>query len=371
MDFSDYRYSGDIAEATTLPSRWYTDPAVLAAERKNLFHKGWQYVGSLAWLTEPGSHFATEIQGEPLIVLRDRQGKLRALSNVCRHRAGPLAEGRGCSPVLQCKYHGWTYDLDGRLRAAPEFEGVRNWDKTQVSLPEFRVDTWGPLVFVSLAPTGPGLAETLGAIPGETKALGVDPASYRFLHRRDYLVKCNWKAYVDNYQEGYHIPLAHPALYKEIDYGKYVVENRKTHSRHHTPMKAGGGKQALYYWIFPNLMINVYPDNLSTNLVVPIDEETTLTVFEWFVPKDSPVVVPEPKYWPLSKPLPGNEESLPADLEKITAFSHQVQLEDIYLCESVQRALHSSTYDRGRLSPKRENGVHHFHKLVAEALSQN
>jgi choline monooxygenase len=383
VDFSDYTPTEDTARATTLPARWYTDPEVLEAERRSIFHRSWPYVGSAEWLKAPGDHLATEIQGERLVVTRDKEGRLRALSNVCRHRAGPLAEGKACSPSLQCKYHGWTYDLDGRLRAAPEFDGAKDWDKSQVKLPEFRLEAWGPLLFVSLDAEVPPLADYLGDIVKETNRFGADLSDYRFVYRRDYVIDCNWKTYVDNYQEGYHIPLAHPALFREVDYNRYVVENGAAFSRHRTPVRASqgaaprqyaeaAGKEALYYWLFPNLMINVYPDNLSTNLVVPLGPEKTLTVFEWFVPKDSKVGtgLPPPAYHPLSRPLAEPEKALPEDLAATIAFSHQVQLEDIYLCEAVQRGLHSRTYDKGRLSPKRENGVHHFHKLLHAALSR-
>lgn len=384
MDLSDYTYETDTALATTLPARWYTAPEFLTEERRKIFHRSWQYVGSVSWLQKAGDHFSVEVQGEPLVITRDKDGRLRALSNVCRHRAGPLVDGHGCSAALQCKYHGWTYDLDGRLRGAPEFEGVRHWDKSTVRQPEFRLETWGPLIFVCLDTETAPLAETLGAIPAETAALGIDPNAYRFVFRRDYLIQCNWKVYIDNYQEGYHLPIAHPQLFKEVDYSRYTVENHGLYSRARAPVRPpvgtgtrqyaeAAGREALYYWVFPNLMINVYPDNMSTNLIVPIDEKTTLTVFEWFVPPGSSVGqgLNPPSYWPVSRPYPEPDTPLPPDLAKTIGFSHQVQLEDIFLCESVQRALGSRTYDKGRLSVKRENGVHHFHQLVYNALSAN
>jgi choline monooxygenase len=110
-------------------------------------------------------------------------------------------------------------------------------------------------------------------------------------------------------------------------------------------------QQALYFWVFPNLMINIYPDNISTNLIVPLSQEKTLTIFEWFF----------------------HDVESAANKERIkrsVAFSDEVQQEDIGLCENVQRGLSSSTYDRGRYSVKRENGVHHFHMLLGEFLGQ-
>jgi choline monooxygenase len=178
----------------------------------------------------------------------------------------------------------------------------------------------------------------------------------RHAFRRDYVIECNWKVYVDNYLEGYHLPAAHPSLFRELDYAQYRVDTFRYYSSQNAPIRAAAGgesrryefgdsaKRALYYWIFPNYMLNVYPDNLSANIIVPLGPEKTLTIFEWFA------------Y--------GNAEVEQATID----FSDEIQQEDIRICESVQRGLRSRHYDRGRFSLKRENGVHHFHGLLAEFL---
>jgi choline monooxygenase len=353
----DYQFNPDLARASTMPARWYTDPAVLHAERRAIFARTWQAVGHAAWVSEPGSYFACEAAGEPLLVARGKDGALAAFSNVCRHRGSLLAEGRGQGTVIRCPYHAWTYSLDGRLLGQPEFEGVEDWDRSKVCLPRFRVEQWGPFLFVNQDAAAPPLAEVLGAIPREIAAIGCPIGSLRFSYRRDYEIACNWKVYVDNYLEGYHLPAAHPSLFRELDYAQYRVETFRCYSSQIAPIRARGaaagearrydfddaGQRALYYWIFPNFMLNVYPDNLSGNLILPLGADRTLTIFEWF--------------------------SYGGEVAQATIdFSDEIQREDIRICESVQRGLGSSYYSQGRFSVKRENGVHHFHGLVNEFL---
>jgi choline monooxygenase len=333
-------FEPDLSRAHTLPARWYTDPAVLDRERAAIFARSWQPVGRRELLQRPGDYLTADLAGEPLVVVRDGAGKLRGFYNVCRHRAGSVADGCGRRQTLQCSYHGWTYGLDGRLIAVPEFDGVRDFDPADYGLKPIRVAAWGPFVFANLAQDGPTLDEVLGDIPAETA--GFRPEAYAFAERREYTLACNWKAYVENYLEGYHVPVAHPGLHRELDYANYRVETFRHYSRQHAPLRRGGS--ALYYWVFPNWMVNLYPDNLSLNVVVPLAADRTLTVFEWYAP-------------------PG------AALDPIViAFGEQTQREDITLCESVQRRLGSRAYDRGRFSVRRENGVHHFQGLVAELL---
>ncbi len=356
---TEFHIDPDLARAATLPSRSYIDPEILRAEQSRIFGGTWQYAGSLDALKEAGDFITTSIAGEPVVVACVEDGSLRAFSNVCRHRAGPVAVGCGHRKALQCAYHGWTYGLDGRLLGTPEFDGVLDFKKEDHALPGFRVGTFGPLVFVNLGAGGPSLHEVLGAIPAETRRW--HPDALRFHHRQDYELACNWKVYVDNYLEGYHIPVAHPELFRLIDYGDYRVELFQHYSKQHAPVTAAGtvyhrdlgdgeGLQALYYWIFPNLMLNLYPDHLQVNHILPLGPERTLTRFEWYAQD------PLPPDWP-------------ARFAANLAFSDSVQQEDIFLCEAVQRGLRSRTYDRGRYSAARENGVHHFHRLWCEGMN--
>jgi choline monooxygenase len=368
IDLSDYRPSPDVARASTLPARWYVDPALLAAEQEAVFARTWQWAGASARLANPGDFVTCEVAGDPLFAVRGRDGALRAFWNVCPHRAGRIVEGCGNAPALQCRYHGWTYRLDGALLKAREMEGVESFRPDQVRLRPARIDELAPLTFVNLDGAAPSLAEFLGEIPAEIAAAGFRLSELVPFERRDYTLAANWKVYVDNYLEGYHVPIAHPGLYRAIDYDRYQVAPRRFHSAQYAPLRSGDEtrrmlgrdrrylrgddeERALYYWVFPNLMFNLYADNLQLNAVLPLGLDRTLTIFEWFVHPDL------------------SPEKLERLRESI-AFSDEIQREDVEVCEAVQLGLRSRAYDAGRFSAKRENGVHHFHLLLHEYLSR-
>ncbi len=361
MERLAFDFEPNIARASTLPARLYTDPAILEVEKRRIFERTWQIAGRLTQLPDAGSYFTSEILGEPVVIVRGKDGGIRAFHNVCRHRAGPVAEGAGCRSSLQCRYHGWTYGLDGRLIGAPEFDGVEGFDKEAFALSSVRVEAWEQFVFVNLDPRGPSLIDSLEDVPERARRFRL--AGMTHMVRRDYVVECNWKAYVDNYLEGYHIPLVHPALNRELDYANYHTVTYAGYSEQQAPIRRSGPgteadrlysssdqTEALYLWIFPNLMLNIYPDNLQLNVIVPLGPERTLTVFEWYF----------------------HDADLPAvrdKAERALAFADEVQKEDMKICELVQRGLRSTSYDRGRFSVRRENGVHHFHSLVHRALT--
>jgi len=341
-------FEEDLARASTLPASAYTDPTVLAREREKIFARTWQPIGRLEDVAAPSTYFTTSVDEKPIVVVRDAQGALRAFYNVCRHRAGPVAVGKGARKSLTCRYHGWTYGLDGALVTTPELGDVKDFDKACFGLRPVRVETFGPFVFVNLDDDAETLASVLGDIPRETAHLSLEKMS--LVARKDYDIACNWKAYVDNFLEGYHLPTVHPGLFKILDYGKYEVKTEGLYSKQVSPLRASTGTaesgEALYYWVFPNWMLNIYPDNLSLNIVIPRGVDRCVTVFEWY--------------------RQGGADQ--AAVDTTIAFSDGIQEEDIMICEAVQRGLASGAYDRGRFSVLRENGVHHFQSLVHRFL---
>ena len=341
-----WHFDPHVQSASTLPSRFYFDAEVLEEEKRSVFAKTWQLAGHAEQVREPGMFFTATIANEPLLVVRGSDGELRAMSNVCRHRAGPVAKGEGKRPVLQCGYHGWTYALDGRLLTTPEMDGVECFQRDEVALPRFRIENWNDLLFVNFDRYAPPLRDVMPDVGGF--------AGFKLAARKQWEIDCNWKVYVDNYLEGYHIPIVHPSLFREIDYPNYRTETREHYSIQHAPLRkperirtSGAGDDAKYFWVYPNLMLNVYPDNFSTNLILPLGPLRTVTIFEWFF-RD-----------------PASAEREIADT---IAFSDEIQIEDIGICEAVQRGLASTTYESGRYSPVRENGVHHFHGLYAASM---
>src|SRR5579885_1628448 len=168
--------SEQIECARTLASDFYTDPHILEIEREKVFRRTWQLVGTLdqpcgeaggvqRTISDPETFFTADVAGEPVIVVRDKQGTLRAFSNVCRHRAGPIALGSGCKNVLRCRYHGWTYTLDGRLIGTPDVGGVEFFDRPTVRMVPLRCEVWERFIFVNFDAEAEPLSAFLGEIP--------------------------------------------------------------------------------------------------------------------------------------------------------------------------------------------------------------
>ncbi len=355
-----FPFDPNIAGASTIPARVYTDPVFFALEQERIFARTWQLVGRTEQVRESGQFFTTSILGESLVILRDGDA-LRGYHNVCLHRAGPVAEGCGKRQTLQCRYHGWTYNLRGELIRAPEMEGVQRFSPDDMHLVPVRVASWGPLIFANLDPNALPLEHYLEDIPARAERFHAE--GMRWVMRKDYMLECNWKVYVDNYLEGYHVPVVHPGLHKEIDYDQYRVEPHRYYSLQHAPLRPvtgpgarnyvprEGSDDTQYYWLFPNIMLNVYLGQMQTNVILPQGHDRTLVIFEWYA-TDPPA-----------------DPATDAEWSKLVAFSDEIQVEDIEICETVQRNLRSRVYDRGRYSAKRENGVHHFHSLLHEFLT--
>lgn len=363
MDLLNFDFEQRIERAETLPARCYTDPAYLGAEQRFLFNRTWQLVGRMEQVNEPGSYFTANILDEPIVIVRGNDGELRGFHNVCRHRAGPVAQGAGRCATFRCGYHGWTYATDGRLIGVPDFEGVEQFDRSEFGLRPVQVQCWEQFIFVKLDDSANQLRllDLLEDIPALTKHCRV--SEMNFAERRDYVIDCNWKVYVDNYAEGYHVPIIHPSLMREIDFQRYRTLTRRYYSLQDAPIKTGKDperrysataeqNEALYFWIFPNLMLNIYPDNLSTNLILPLGADRTLTIFEWYFHDVESIAAKE-------------------RIRTTVALSDEIQQEDIWICEEVQKGLKSIAYDRGRYSIRRENGVHHFHSLWVEFMKAN
>ncbi len=341
-----------LARAETIPSAWYTDPQFHDIDRDAVFATTWQHVADVHQLAQPGDHIVADVAGEPIIVVRGKDGELRAFYNVCRHRGGPLAMKDGNADMLICKYHGWTYRLDGMLRGVPHFNQVELFDKRDYGLTPVPLAQWGGLVFVTLAERPKPVETYLAGIRERIAPTRLDELT--FVRRIDYDVHANWKVYVDNYLEGYHVPYVHPELYSLYDYDGYVTEIKDWYSVQVGPLKndsnvyTSGGGEGLYYQVFPNLMLNVVPGRLQSNVVIPVAPDRCKVIFRYY-------------YADVSSPAA--RQHIEADI----AFSDKVQQEDADICERVQRGLGSRAYDKGRFSVRFEEGVYHFQALLKRA----
>jgi choline monooxygenase len=353
-----YNAGAPLEEAYTIPAPWYLDGRIEQAEREEVFGANWIAVGRIDQVAVEGQFFTVEIAGEPLVVVRGSDGKLRAFFNVCRHHAAAVANVP-CGTVqhLRCPYHGWTYGLDGSLKGTPEFAGVCNFDRGANGLLPVRVETWEQFIFVTLDPGAADLMTSLGELPGRLAALRL--ADLRFFARKTYSLACNWKVYVDNYLDGgYHVPHLHKGLNSVLDYKEYTIENSDRYSLQSSPMVSSQehqsfaatrtGDRAYYYWLYPNFMINIYEGVMDTNLVLPVAADRCMVQFDFFF-KDV------------------SDGARAANAESV-AVSDRIQDEDVDICESVQRGLRSRAYGAGRLSVRRERGEHLFHRLLEKDL---
>jgi choline monooxygenase len=350
----DWLQPQPLERASALPAPFYIDADAAAQETRHVFNRSWQLVAHAAQLSEPGDHVVDEIAGVPIVLMRGDDGTLRGFHNVCRHRAGPLAwcNGRGAR-ALRCRYHGWTYTLDGQLRSAPEMDSAQDFDPAQVQLPRIAVDTWQGQVFAALAPET-SLADLLDGIVARLQ--GHDLSALVYSHRDSYEIGCNWKIYVDNYLEGYHVPHIHPELNRLLDYRSYRTEVAKWHSLQWSPLENSGNfygqGDALYYFIWPNTMLNILPGRLQTNRVVALAPDRCRVDFDYYYPV---------------QPDTAEQQRRVQDQQ----FSNAVQQEDVDICLAVQRRLASGSYLAGRLCPRRESGVHHFHELLRRAWRES
>ncbi|WP_326544296.1 aromatic ring-hydroxylating oxygenase subunit alpha [Pseudorhodoferax sp.] len=335
-----------LQRAEALAAHFYTDADAFAREQQQIMARAWHLVAHAAELRDTGDHVATTIAGVPLLVLRQPDGTLRALHNVCRHRGGPLVRGSGRAlRSLRCLYHGWTYGLDGALKSVPAMGAACDFDMAQIALPQAEVMEWQGLVFASLG-GAPAFAQFVEGIAAALQPTRLDAMAFHA--RRVYEVDCNWKVYVDNYLEGYHIPHVHPSLDGLIAYSDYEVAWGGLQVLQHSPLTGDGtvyGQGTVhYYWLWPTTMLNVTPGRLQSNRVEALGLRKTRVTFDFFY-----------------------EESAASRFQVDLEVSDQVQAEDALICEDVQRALESGSYRPGRLSPRREGGLWHFQQLVRAA----
>lgn len=353
-----------LEQGYTLPADWYTDPLIFAQEKSRIFRHTWQYVGLAEQVKQPGDFFTCTIGNVPIVVARDESEELRAFINICRHRGSELVLQKcGNRKTLQCHYHAWTYNLDGTLRTAPGMKYEEGFDKTQFSLQNMQIETWGPFVFATLDKDAAPLTSTLGELPDLLVSTGVNLNGLKRRVRQTYEVQANWKIVVDNYLECYHCPVAHPGFSALIDTNNYSVTEYEYFSTQGGPQKAnahpskapkfnksGVVTDGFFAYLWPNFTLNLYPGpgNLSLNLFLPLGVDKTLAIFDYLF----------------------DDAVSQTDQEQFGQFIDQVQREDIVLCESVQRGLSSGYFEQGKLMLHHEKALRHFQKLVYKSLQR-
>ncbi|KFK29548.1 hypothetical protein AALP_AA7G148200 [Arabis alpina] len=355
-----------LERASTPPSSWYTDPRFYSFELDRVFYGGWQVVGFSEQIKDNRDFFTGRLGDVEFVVCRDDNGMIHAFHNVCSHHASILASGNGKKSCFVCPYHGWTYSLSGSLVKATRMTGIENFALNEMGLKPLRVAAWGPFVLLKMTKTPlsqeevetDGVVETewLGTSAGRLSQGGVD-SQLSFICRREYTIDCNWKVFCDNYLDGgYHVPYAHKGLMSGLNLESYstTIFERVSIQECGGNSKAGEeggfdrlGSRALYAFVYPNFMINRYGPWMDTNLVIPLGSRKCKVVFDYF----------------LDPCLKDDEAFIKRSLEE----SERVQMEDVVLCESVQRGLESVAYDKGRYALV-EKAMHHFHCLLHQNL---
>lgn len=332
---NSYDPNRPLNEASTIPAEWYLSPDVAELERQTVFSHSWQAVARAEQFQDTGAYVTFEVAGEPGLLVRGSDGLRRAFFNVCRHHAAAvMTEPSGRAAQLRCPYHGWTYALDGKLKSAPDMGAAADFDRDCMGLVPIPTMGWSKWVWVNLASGTPPIDEPSTGLP-------VD--HLHWFERRHYRLRCNWKVFVDNYLDGgYHVPLLHKGLDRVLDYSEYQIELSNRSCLQWSPLETGG--RALYYWIYPNFMINQYPDAMDTNFVIPIGVGETDVVFDFYFSDIS-------------------DSAVSRNRARVAA-SEAIQNEDTAVCCSVQRGLASRAYSAGRLSARREAGEHLFHRLL-------
>ncbi len=352
----------DISVARTLNTDFYTVPEVFEDSKKKIFGESWQFIGDDSRLPFSGSCFPfillENFLNEPLLLTKDSKSEIRCLSNVCTHRGTILIAEPCQANNLRCRYHGRQFRIDGRFLSMPEFKEVKNFPSPSDDLTQLPIFKWGPLLFTTLS-AGAVPEKYFGAMMERLAFLPLEEFVFRPDRSSEYFVKAHWALYCENYLEGFHIPFVHAGLNAVIDFGNYTTELFEASN-----LQLGIGKQgeeifdlpvsspdygknvaAYYFFVYPNMMFNFYPWGLSVNLVQPISVDRTKVLFYTYV-------------WKESLYNTGAGSSLDT-----------VEMEDEEVVEAVQKGVQSRFYQHGRYSVSREQGTHHFHRLVAASLS--
>lgn len=362
MGAAHFHIDSDIARASTLPGSFYTDPAVFAAQKERVFARSWQFLADERVVRERGSLLpVTLLPGcldEPLLVTRDHEDRLHVLSNVCTHRGNLLATQACTKSSITCNYHGRRFDLDGRFRSMPMFEETIGFPSERDHLARVAFEKLGPFIFASLAPAAP-FAALASDVQLRMSWMPLDELAFDAARSREFEFQANWALYCDNFLEGFHIPYLHAALNSSIDFEAYTTELFGESSLQFASAREGepafdlpraspdhGKRIAASYWfLFPNLMLNFYPWGLSMNIVKPLAVDRTRVSFLTYVWKKELL-----------------DRGAGSGLDR-------VEMEDEAVVQAVQRGVRSRFYDRGRYSPSREQGLHHFHRWLANRLA--
>lgn len=349
-EINRFNENADVTDAYTPPASWYRDSEFLNLEKRSVFLKEWVFAGHLSDLKEQGEYFTGNIADRPFIVLKDSD-QIKAYFNVCSHHGTCVARGKGKTERLVCPYHGWQYNLEGHLKKIPKAGAILNIHQKGMNLKEIPVHIAGSFIFLFLG-------------DGETPEFSQKLTEHferplynnlNFIKRVEYEINCNWKVFVDNYLDGgYHVPHMHPGLTTQLNLDSYYTDIHDVFSVQfcegleaeatEEEVKGRVEGKAEYTWSYPNFMINRYGQWMDTNCALPLDENRCLVIFDYF------------------------HEEKPESIDSALKASHQVQREDMDICDMVQTGLRSEVYDQGVYAPQFEKPMFHFHRMLKDSF---
>jgi choline monooxygenase len=353
---------------------WYTSSAIYELEREQVFSRVWQLVCPVTDVANPGDYQVVRLdERREFIVIRGDDGRLRAFHNVCPHRANMLLADCGHRSTIMCGYHGWTFNLDGTLRRAPQVDEMSTFERSEYGLYQVSVDEWGPFVFLNADPHAGSLLEYLGALPAELAKLGIDMtdiANQKNTRIVDAYLDCNWKIAVENSLECYHCSTSHPSFRATVDLPNWQLrlnENciiQGTHLRPSTltasdshmdsyvaevAFSDAGTDLAWFHWIFPNNSISVWPgpgNSFNVARWIPWGPNRTRW---WSI-----------RWWPA--------DADPVAVEKQWEFICEVGWEDQKIVGDVQRGVESGVWTGGPFQTQHEALSEHGPQLLHQLL---
>jgi Rieske 2Fe-2S family protein len=355
-------------DASTLPAVYYVDVSYFNREMESLFGRMWISAGRTEQVERPGQFFVRDVLGESLIVTRSPSARVRAFYNVCRHRGTRLctAHAGTFAGSIQCPYHAWTYDLDGRLIGAPHMEEVPHFRKEEYPLHQVHADVWDGHIFLNLSNDPPSLVSQLADLPARFRPWQME--TLRLGHRIVYDVKANWKLLIQNYSECLHCPNLHPALNKLSHYlsgeneplratymggrmdlrpGVATLSMDGTCPREFLPgLSPDDVRRVYYYVIFPNMLLSLHPDYMLVHTLWPLAPDRTVNICEWHFHPDT-----------LAKPGFTASDAI--------EFWDMTNRQDWYVCELSQAGIASRAYTPGPYS-NREDLLYAFDRMIVE-----
>ena len=367
-------FNRDARDSCTLPGHYYYDPVILAQEKERIFYRNWLFAAHASEVAEPGSYIATTVIDQDIIVARGMDGMLRAFYNVCPHRGASLMDnGVGKRKTFVCPYHNWTFDTDGSLKNANGAELMMNFDPADFCLSEMRVEEFGThMVFINMDPDAPSLESMAGSIVEEFRDAVPDYDDLVLVRKDPFDLDVNWKIAIGNFAECYHCPYAHPEFMGSATslfeterwknmvrpyYSSHIVYKARPENRAYGFNPCQADMVDGYIWaLWPNTLFMAWPP--SSNFIVfqvhPTGPEQTFESLDYYFRSDPPSEKEE---------------------EVIKYHSDVVNEQDIAIIRAVQRGVKSRGYKQGRFvvddfdSWRSEHGVHHFERMVWEALN--